>query len=691
MPQPVSLLFGVHAHQPVGNFPSVLAHAHERSYRPFLQVLHRYPAFHFAMHVSGWLLDYLIAHYPEDMELLREMVKRGQAELFGAGDTEPILAAIPARDRIGQIQRFSDKLETGLGGRPQGAWLTERVWEATVVPALVDCGIRYVIVDDYHFLCAGRTVTELDGYFTTEEDGRKLDLFPISEALRYRLPFSPAEEAVAYIESLGREDTAYRSAAVYFDDIEKFGIWPETYEWVYERGWLEHFIQRVLASPLIRSEHYRDYHGNVKTRGVVYLPTTAYIEMNAWTLSAQPADVYAGLVQQARIDGWYESHKAFMRGGIWKNFLSRYPESNWMHKRMLGLSARFASLPESQRTDSMRQKLYESQANDAYWHGLFGGLYLPHLRRAIFAAIIELEAMLDACGPRPARFMEDTDLDGVEELYLQNGLIQAILKLDGGISVCEFDSYVLKHNFGDTLQRQAEHYYQKISHGGGDGNDHGGAGIASAHDRVAFKHKIDAVDMMPDSHARRLFVDRVNGDFVSYRHEPFPTDDSGCLIQAWSPHVRKGLTLEGNRLIATYGFGDEAAGVFSTEINLALPSCEGWSGRYIYQGQIPCGFGQRLELSAVDAIVLDDDVLGGHIELAVSPPAALLAQPCYSVSQSEDGFEKIMQSVTLKLEWPAAVGAAVVSLAVDVRQAIDEGPDAGGQNAARELLTPAFR
>ena len=208
MPQPVSLLFGVHAHQPVGNFPEVLADAHRRCYKPFLQVLYRYPSFRFALHISGWLLDYLLDHYPEDMALLREMVARGQVELFGAGDTEPVLAAIPNRDRIGQIQTFSDKLEMKLGQRPRGAWLTERVWEATVVPALADCGIRYVIVDDYHFLCAGKTTAELNSYFTTEEDGRKLDLFPISEALRYRLPFSPADEVVAYIESLAGDALA---------------------------------------------------------------------------------------------------------------------------------------------------------------------------------------------------------------------------------------------------------------------------------------------------------------------------------------------------------------------------------------------------------------------------------------------------------------------------------------------------
>lgn len=420
MSKPVSLLFGVHAHQPVGNFPEVLIDAHLRCYKPFLQVLYRYPDFHFSVHFSGWLLDFLIKHYPEDMVLLQEMVARKQVELFGAGDTEPVLAVIPNRDRLGQIETFSNKLEEKFGQRPQGAWLTERVWESTVIPALADCGIRYVIVDDYHFLCAGKTYAELNGYFTTEEDAHTLDLFPISEMLRYKFPFSPVDETIAYLETLAdSSQTDAGNAAIYFDDIEKFGIWPETYQWVYEKGWLEQFIQRVLASPKISTQHYRDFHTIEKTRGIVYLPTTSYIEMNEWTLPVESANAYAGLIKQAQSSGWYEQKKAFLRGGIWKNFFSRYPESNWMHKRMLGLSERLARLPVKQQTKEMQKKLYQSQANDAYWHGLFGGLYLPHLRRAVYSNIVELEAMLDTCNPRLAYFTEDTDFDGVEETFAE--------------------------------------------------------------------------------------------------------------------------------------------------------------------------------------------------------------------------------------------------------------------------------
>src|SRR5688572_32415413 len=99
----VSLLFGVHAHQPAGNFEFVIDDAHARCYRPFIETFHRYPDFRIAVHFSGWLLDYLLKRFPADMSRLADMVARGQVEMFGGGDTEPVLAVIPERDRLSQL------------------------------------------------------------------------------------------------------------------------------------------------------------------------------------------------------------------------------------------------------------------------------------------------------------------------------------------------------------------------------------------------------------------------------------------------------------------------------------------------------------------------------------------------------------------------------------------------------------
>jgi alpha-amylase/alpha-mannosidase (GH57 family) len=669
MARKVALLLGVHAHQPVGNFTHVLDDAHIRCYGPFLQVLHRYPDFKFAIHLSGWLLDYMLKQYPQDMQLLKEMVERGQAELFGAGYTEPVLAAIPFRDRVGQIDKLSDYLEQKLGQRPQGAWLTERVWESSVVPALGDADIRYVIVDDYHFFCTGKQAHELNGYYTTEEDGRMLDLYPISEQLRYRLPFSPAHDAVAYIESLA--DESGQAAAIYFDDIEKFGIWPDTYNWVYERGWLKDFIEGVLNSDIIEPMRYSDYHAQARTRGVVYLPTASYIEMNEWTLPVPAAHHYSDLVDQEKYNNRYETTKPFVRGGIWRNFFMRFPESNWMHKRMLALSARFHALPEKSKTSAMLHELYEAQANDAYWHGLFGGLYLPHLRRAIYNAIVRLEALLDQVKPRPERSQQDLDLDGNDELFLQNGILQAIVRLDGSAAICEFDAYRLAHNFGDTLARQTEYYHRKVHANQNQG--YSGEGIANPHERVSFKHEILPEDLATDPYGMALFRDSwIEREGAACQAAEYALPQPGKTAAATFPgrvgevSVTKQIALKDSVLAVAYKFGELHGGLFRVEINLAMPSCDGPAGRFRIGEDIPGGFAQPLRLAVMKELLLEDEVLGGAVRLTSSVPCRLNTWPHFSVSQSEAGFEKIMQAVTLELTWHADSLAEGVELALEV-------------------------
>jgi 4-alpha-glucanotransferase len=665
----VTLLLGVHAHQPVGNFDSVVDDAHARCYRPFLQTVSRYPQFRCAVHFSGWLFEQLLARYPEEMQMLRAMVERGQVELFGGGDMEPVLAAIPARDRVGQVNALSERLARWSQRRPRGAWLTERVWEATLVPALADAGIEYVPVDDYHFLCAGKSVEELTRFFTTEEDGRRLDLFPISEALRYRIPFAPAHETVKYIEELGAHDV--RAAAIYFDDIEKFGIWPETYNWVYERKWLEHFIEGVLSSPRITTAHFSDYRNAVSTRGIIYLPTTSYIEMNEWTLPAPRANAYAALIQQEKAHGRYERDKAFLRGGIWKNFLSRYPESNWMHKRMLGLSARVASLPPQQRDAQLTALLYQAQANDAYWHGLFGGLYLPHLRRAVYNAMTKLEARLDRLQPRPPWEERDHDLDGSVEVFLQNGILQAVVRDDQYGAIIELDSYSLAHNFGDTLSRRAEHYYSKLGQGNGEQRAQH-EGIASAHDRVRMKHEIGAQDIEPDARPRALFVDEWtdrSGATSALAYQRTRTVPLSTQFQAplGEGHVRKDIRIADNRVTVTYSIEPATSGRFTTRLDLAMPSCDGMLGRYVHEGRIPGGFGHTLELEPLTTLALEDALLGGSVELLCSPPAHVVGRPHTTVSQSEDGFEKVMQAVSLQLSWELD-GLSHIIVALEIRR-----------------------
>jgi hypothetical protein len=667
----ISLLLGVHAHQPVGNFPAVIDDAHIKSYGMFLRVMARYPEFRFSVHFSGWLLDVLLERFPEDMALLKTMTDRGQVEWFGSGDCEPVLAAIPHRDRVTQIATLSDKIERHFGVRPQGAWLTERVWESAVVSSLLDTGIRYVAVDDYHFLCAGIAQRQLDSFHTTEEDGRCLDLFPIAEQARYRLPFSPAHETVAWLEDLSRKG---HRASVYFDDIEKFGIWPETYEWVYEKGWLTQFIEGVLASPLIRTETYAAYHAREHTRGIVYLPTTSYIEMNEWTLPGPRATEYHNLVEQEKAAGRFEANKPFIRGGIWRNFMSCYPEANWMHKRMLQASARLNALPAQQRTPAMQESLHRAQANDAYWHGLFGGLYLPHLRRAIWNNLLALEADLDAVAPNSAvEEHHDIDSDGSLERVLHSATLKAYVREDCHAGLVELSSLSLAHNFGDTLQRYPEAYHEKLGQQQTPSAE--SEGITSAHDRIAFRHEILPGDAEPDIRPRGLFLERLvaaNGNSTGVENYHADSAPGVYIAQGKGWRLEKRYEVVGSTLTVTLRLsGKHLPAHLQTEINLAMPSCDGFGGRYLLpDGEVPCGFGQELKRPALAAVRLEDSELRGAVALAVSPAPTFLGRPHLTVSQSEAGFEKIMQATCLILSWPAIAGEYRITLTVEPAPAV---------------------
>jgi hypothetical protein len=379
-------------------------------------------------------------------------------------------------------------------------------------------------------------------------------------------------------------------------------------------------------------------------------------------------------VAREKQSGRYEAEKPYLRGGIWRNFLSRYPEANWMHKRMLALSERLAALPANARTVDLSRLLQLAQANDAYWHGLFGGLYLPHLRRGVWNALIALEIRLDKLAPRPPRGQYDLDADGFDEALIQNGELQAVVKLDGSASIIELDAYALAHNFADTLRRHAEAYHAKALET--ESPMRSDSGIASAHDRVSFKHAITADDLVPDAYSRSLFRDRwvdAAGQehlLASYQLGPNVAIEHAATFRAPCSfgRVDKLVVVQGGRLTVTWFLADVPEGTFRTELSLAMPSCDGYAGRYILRGEIPCGFGQPLDAEEVTELVLDDRFMGGSVAILASRAASVRCRPHVTVSQSEDGFEKIMQAATVTLSWPLRAGAHEFSVALKIAQ-----------------------
>ena len=59
--------------------------------------------------------------------------------------------------------------------------------------------------------------------------------------------------------------------------------------------------------------------------------------------------------------------------------------------------------------------------------------------------------------------------------------------------------------------------------------------------------------------------------------------------------------------------------------------------------------------------------MNGSVTISASREVSLRAAPYYTVSQSEDGLEKVMQSVTITLTWPVAVGTQETAIVLEMR------------------------
>ena len=125
------------------------------------------------------------------------------------------------------------------------------------------------------------------------------------------------------------------------------------------------------------------------------------------------------------------------------------PRRDEMYARMLGLSRRLGrgrrrrAEPIATALDDARRELYRGQCNCPYWHGAFGGLYLPHLRNAIYKHLIAAHDALDRAegkaGPRVALDVADFNLDARLEARLENDRLVAFVRPATGGHVYELD------------------------------------------------------------------------------------------------------------------------------------------------------------------------------------------------------------------------------------------------------------
>jgi len=692
----LKLLFGVHNHQPVGNFDHVFEEVFRKCYFPYFEVLKQFKHLKTSAHFSGPLLDWLRAHQPRYLLEIRNLVEAGQLEILSGGYYEPILPSLPEKDAIGQIRMMNAFIENEFGQTPRGMWLAERIWSPSLPKVIAEAGLQFTIVDDTHFYYSGLEENEISGYFITENQGYSLKIFPISKTLRYSIPFELPDKTQ---EHLRRWHEAGVDAVTYADDGEKFGSWPETYEWVYEKNYLRNLFAMLESSmDWLETVTFGDYIQGAPPLGRVYLPMASYDEMMEWALPHSAALHFENLKQQMEKAGLDVNHsRRFLRGGHWDNFLTKYEESNNMHKKMLYVSRKVHQMsPDLQESSGALRELYQGQCNCAQWHGLFGGLYLNYLRHALYQHLIAAENIADdhLLGESRGWSVDcrDVNFDGRDELVISNPIMSACFAPGQGGSLYELDYRPACFNLSNVLRRRPEVYHQTIRdasgpEAAGEGQPH------SIHDRVRFKEEGLEKKLIYDTGPRYSFMDhfftngtefddfKYNrfvecGDFLNQPYEVLKQrrevkGPDRTLVLGRRGRVRQGeqdipVSVEKSFLFSeglaeinaryriTNGGETSLKGLWGCEFNFTLLAGDAADRTYRFSDEKtpPARLGAQGVVPDAPSIALRDGFFRFELQLEFSPSAQLWFLPVETVSQSEDGFESVYQGSCILALWP---------------------------------------
>jgi hypothetical protein len=343
---------------------------------------------------------------------------------------------------------------------------------------------------------------------------------------------------------------------------------------------------------------------------------------------------------------------AFIRGAHWRNFLVKYPESNRAHKKTMALSAlcRRRGDPED-----VRRAIGRAQCNDASWHGVFGGLYLPHLREAVWLNLAYAERELRRTENLTAQVL-DFDADGSDEVWVHSAYFSAVVAPARGGSVVEYTIFEDGVNYADVLTRRREAYHDEAlaeaarlagsaskaerSHKSSD--DPGTAGgMASIHD---LEHSMTLVERPAiDLDDRAFFVDRILGAAIT------PDQHARADYTPLKSWARSRLDFE---VIEQ----KDAVEIVCTGDGLEKRI------RFAEDGAITVSWTWDSSAFEPNARFASEISLFRPLDIVPIPAGTMWTAPVATVSKSEKGLDRTVQGESITLLWSATLGAAELGI-----------------------------
>jgi alpha-amylase len=430
--------------------------------------------------------------------------------------------------------------------------------------------------------------------------------------------------------------------------------------------------------------------------------------MGEWALPPDESRAFAAALKRARATGAPEAR--WLRGASWRNFQVKYREVNDLHKQMLRTSDKVDAMGAGAARDSALDHLYRGQSNDCYWHGLFGGIYITHMRAATHAHLIAAEDLADRAndaagaggsgGALRGSELADLDLDGRDEVRLATEGQVVVIDPDEGAGIGTWDLRAARHALTSVLRRRPEAYHETLRERerqamngaavAANTTERSEAGAASIHEVVQVKEAGLAGRLVYDDYERRSGLvrvlhpdataaswgaggrgdlgDFVSGAFVVEQLAPQSADlsrDGAVTIggKHLPVRVRTVVAVGGGRLDPTL---EQRVTVENLgDVPLVARLGIEWAVTLLGGGGNPEAWwevdGARSRhdgasnVGALTRIAQGNEWLGVEVESTVDEPADAWWAPIETVSNSEAGFERVYQGSALLLSWRVTI------------------------------------
>ncbi|MBI9099860.1 MAG: DUF1926 domain-containing protein [Spirochaetaceae bacterium] len=649
----VKLIFGTHNSISPSTDDKEIEDIYQKAYKPFLTTLYNFPEISAVLYYSGPLLEWFEKNHPEFNTVLNEMVDKKQVELLGGGFYEPVLSLIPAQDRIGQIEMMTTYLRKSFGKRARGCWLPGRIWEPSLASVLRSSGIDYTFLDDTHFEAAGYTGNDLFKPIITEDQGKTVTVFPISRNIMSGFGKIVPRKI---IEDICNDRSSDNKIVVIFPNGRQIG-YENGYSFSINHQWLESFLNELKNNKknieLVHPGRFVRQTKNSINKG--YFPCTSYGEIMKWVLPSEKQKEFdkitANLTEMGIESKW-------IYGGFFRQFLSKYRESNFLYSKMMHVSILTSQVRgDKYKKKAAKDELWKGQSNLAYWHGNQGGLYNPGIRHNAYKALIDSEKITREKGIfKTSLSAIDYDMDGEKEFLYQGHVTNAYVHRKGAV-LFEYDHISSCWNYLNTLARYPEPYHNdEITQAGYD-----------SYGRHAFiDHFIDKNESVVNF-SNMTYTEQ--GSFIDDYYESVDYDREhrkvtfiaiGTVVKdgyEYNIEIQKKYTFKRSSIDVDYQIKNlslhKAELCFGSEVNLSFKNDDDNKAKIFhikdeFKDEIPS---DKVEHEMVEQLLTYDQFNQTDVSLLLSKPAEMWTFPVYTYSRGSGRIEKNYQSSCYVPRW----------------------------------------